>query len=391
MISKGKKVVLLGATGSIGESTLEVLRKYREYFELVGIAANRNFDKLAKIAEEFDVRDVCIFEEKCFLEARSKGIFAEDCNLCVGEEGLQYLATLPDVDIVVLATTGIIGIKPAMAAIELGRTIALANKEILVMAGAVVMEAAKKHQATILPMDSEHNAIFQCLHGEESKTIDSIILTASGGAFRDYSLEALNNVTPKDALKHPTWRMGPKVTIDCATMVNKGLELIEAHWLFNVGAEQLKVLIHPQSIIHSMVQFIDGSVIAQLCPPSMTFPIQNCLLFPERLPSCKESLNFSQYLKLELFPPEMERYPCLQLAIDALKAGGVAGTIFNAANEVAVEAFNAGRLSFLKIPDVIDKTMEKVFNGSSSQLLLSVIIEMHNYATEVAKKIVNEL
>lgn len=386
-----KRIVLLGATGSIGESTLEVLRKYRDRFQLVGIAANNNFKLLAKIAEEFAVRDICLFDEKSYVAAKQSGVFSRERNLHVGEEGLNALAMLGDADIVVLAMTGIIGIKPALAAIAQGKTLALANKEILVMAGAIVMEAARKHHATILPMDSEHNAIFQCLLGEKTSTIDSIILTASGGAFRDYSIEALKQVTPEEALKHPTWRMGQKITIDCATMANKGLELIEAFWLFDVKVEQLKVLIHPQSIIHSMVQFDDGSIKAQMCPPSMTFPIQNCLLFPERLPPCKATLDFSGSMKLELFHPDMKRYPCLQLAIDALKAGGVAPAIFNAANEVAVDAFNHRRIEFLKIADLIDKTLQMVFNGSSCQLSLDKVMETHNYATEVAKKIINEL
>lgn len=389
MTNSKKRIVLLGATGSIGESTLEVLRKYRDYFELLGIASNQNYRDLAKIAQEFDVREICLFNEDSYLAGRRSELFSKDCNLHVGEEGLNYLATLADVDIVVLAITGTIGIKPALAAIELGRTLALANKEILVMAGAVVMDAAKRYNAVILPMDSEHNAIFQCLQGEDARAVDSIILTASGGAFRDLPIEALKNVTPEDALKHPTWRMGRKITIDCATMANKGLELIEAHWLFNVGIPQLKVLIHPQSVIHSMVQFIDGSIIAQMCPSSMTFPIQNCLFFPERLPPCRAPLDFSKYLKLELFPPDIARYPCLGLAINALRAGGGAPAVFNAANEVAVEAFSALRIPFIKIPDIIDKTLQLVSNQGSCEL--AKIIEMHNYATELAKKIVNEL
>lgn len=389
MILEKRRIVLLGATGSIGESTAQVLRKYRDRFELVGIAANQNYQELSKIAKEFDVREVCLFDEQAYLSGRESGLFSRNCNLCTGEEGLRHLATLEDGDIVVLAMTGIIGIRPALAAIELGKTLVLANKEILVMAGAVVMEAAKRHNAVILPMDSEHNAIFQCLQGQDRKAVDSIILTASGGAFRDFSREALKNVTPEDALKHPTWRMGRKITIDSATMANKGLELIEAHWLFNVGISQLKVLIHPQSIIHSMVQFIDGSIIAQLCPTSMTFPIQNCLFFPERFPSCNGSLDFSQYLKLELFPPDLERYPCLRLAIEALSVGGQAPAIFNAANEVAVEAFNSLRLPFLKIADVIDKTLQLVSNQGSDELV--VITETHNEAMAVAKKIINEL
>lgn len=389
MIQRKRRIVLLGATGSIGESTLQVLRHYRDCFELIGIASKQNFQEMAKIAKEFDVPEVCLFNEQPFLRARESGLFSGNCNLYMGEEGLKHLATLKDADIVVLAMTGIIGIRPALAAIELGKTLALANKEILVMAGSIVMEAAKKHNALILPMDSEHNAIFQCLEGQDKSAVDFIVLTASGGAFRDLSMEKLKTVTPQEALKHPTWRMGRKITIDCATMANKGLELIEAHWLFNVGIKQLKVLIHPQSIIHSMVQFIDGSIMAQLSPTSMTFPIQNCLFFPKRFPSCNGSLDLTQYLKLELFPPNFERYPCLRLAMEALRVGGLAPAIFNAANEVAVEAFNSLKLPFIKISEVIDKTLQVVSNKDSNKLVK--IIETHNEAIAVANKIINEL
>ncbi len=383
-----KRIVLLGATGSIGDSTLEVLRKYPERFELVGIAANRSLPKLSAIAKEFNVPEVVIFDEQGYTEAKKAGLFSKNCNLHSGEEGLKLLASLPEADIVVLAMTGTMGLKPALEAIKLGKTAAFANKEILVMAGNVIMKAAKTYHATILPIDSEHNAIFQCLQGQDRSAVESIILTASGGAFRNCLLEDLKTVTAEDALKHPTWLMGPKVTIDCATMANKGLELMEARWLFDMPVEKLQVLIHPQSIIHSMVQFVDGSILAQLSPTSMIFPIQYCLFFPDRMPACRAPLDLSKMLNLELAPPDFNRYPCLRLAMEALKVGGLAPTIYNAANEVAVEAFVSQKISFLNISEVIDKTLQIVSNCESNEL--SIIIEAHNQAIEIAKQIINE-
>lgn len=383
-----KRIVLFGATGSIGESTLEVLRTYPEQFELIGIAADRSISKLKGIAKEFNVREVAIFNETACIEAKKSGLFARDCNFHVGQEGLTYLASIPEVDIIILAMTGIVGLEPALAAIELGKTVAFANKETLVMAGNVIMRAAKAYNATILPIDSEHNAIFQCLQGQDRNSVESIILTASGGAFRNFLPEQLKTVTPEDALKHPTWSMGPKVTIDCATMANKGLELIEARWLFDMPVKKLRVLIHPQSIIHSMVQFIDGSILAQLSPTSMVFPIQYCLFFPERMPACRAPLDLSEMLNLELSPPDFKRFPCLRLAIEALEAGGLASTIYNAANEIAVNAFVSHKIPFLDIPVVIDKTLELVSNQESDKL--SVIIETHNQAIATAKEIINE-
>lgn len=383
-----KRIVLLGATGSIGDSTLEVLRKYSEQFELIGIAANHNFRKLEAIAREFNVPEVTIFDEKAYAEAKKGGSFSKKCNLYNGEEGLKTLASLPEADIIILAMTGTIGLQPTLEAIKLGKTVAVANKEILVMAGNVIMNAAKKHHARILPIDSEHNAIFQCLEGEDRSAVESIILTASGGAFRDLLLEDLKTVTVKDALKHPTWSMGPKITIDCATMANKGLELMEARWLFDMPVEKLQVIVHPQSIIHSMVQFIDGSILAQLSPTSMVFPIQYCLFYPDRLQRCKAPLDLSKILTLELRPPDFNRYPCLKLAIEALESGGLAPTVFNAANEVAVDAFVSQKISFVNIPEVIDKTLQVVSNSISNEL--SVIIETHDQAIAVAKQIINE-
>lgn len=387
-MSQKKRIVLLGATGSIGQSTLEVLRKFPDQLQLVGIAANHNAQHLSAIAKEFNVPEITLFNEKAYTEAQKSNIFPQNTHLHTGHPGLIHLATLPNADIIVVALTGTLGLQPTLEAIKLGKTIALANKEILVMAGNIIMSTAKAHNALILPVDSEHNAIFQCLHHQDPKAVDSIILTASGGAFRNHSPEQLKTVTPQDALKHPTWSMGQKVTIDSATMANKGLELIEAHWLFNTPPEKLQVLIHPQSIIHSMVQFVDGSILAQLSPTSMTFPIQYCLLFPQRLPACRPPLDLSQHIHLELSPPDLQKYPCLGLAIQALKAGGLAPTVFNAANEVAVDAFLSHKIPFLNIPIVIDKTLELIFNQISTEL--SVIIETHNQATTIAKKLIDE-
>lgn len=387
-MSSKKRVVLLGATGSIGDSTLEVLRNYKDQFDLIAIAANQNSTKLATIAKEFNVTEVTIFDEKAYINAKQSGQFPATCRLHTGQEGLNYLVSLADADIIVLAITGTLGLQPALEAIKLGKTVAFANKEILVMAGNVIMEAAKIHNATILPIDSEHNAIFQCLQGQDRKAVESIILTASGGAFRNFLPEQLKTVTPEDALKHPTWSMGPKVTIDSATMANKGLELMEARWLFDMPVEKLRVLIHPQSIIHSMVQFIDGSILAQLSPTSMVFPIQYCLFFPDRMPASRPSLDLSKLLNLELSPPDLNKYPCLRLAIEALETGGLAPAIYNAANEVAVEAFVSHKIPFINIPVVIDKTLQVVSNHKSNEL--SVIINTHNEAIAIAKQIINE-
>ena len=387
---KKKNIVLLGATGSIGQSTLAVLRKYKDYFNLSGIAGNNNVEGLSAIAKEFNVPHVAIFNEESYFKAKAASVFTKETELHYGIEGLTQLATLQEADLILVAITGTTALHPTLEAIKLGKTIALASKEILVMAGSIVMTAAKEHQATILPIDSEHNAIFQCLHNESIESVDSIILTASGGPFRNYSLEQMKEVSLKEALKHPTWAMGKKITIDCATMANKGLELIEAHWLFSVPADKLKVLVHPQSIIHSLVQFIDGSIIAQLAPQSMTFPIQYALFYPERKAPTSKPLDLSKALNLELSPPDLERFPCLKIAIDCLKEGNLAPAIFNAANEVAVQAFIDQRISFLKIPVIIDKTLELVSNQSLNNELNS-IIETHNQAIATAAQVINEL
>lgn len=361
-------IVLLGATGSIGESTLKVIRKHRDRLNLVGIAANRNVEKLAQIAYEFDVAHVALFDEAAYDTAKAGTAFPIRTKLHCGLAGLETLAALPEADTTLVAVVGTNGLLPALRAIEAGKTLAVASKEILVLAGKFIMEAAEKSGSKILPVDSEHNAIFQCLDGAPHHHIDKLILTASGGSFRDLPVDQLEHVTLEQALKHPNWDMGPKVTIDAATMANKGLEMIEARWLFGMQAHQVQAVIHPQSIVHSMVQYIDGSVLAQLCPPDMTFAIQHCLLYPDRGEGVVEPLDFTQTMQLDFRAPDHQRYPCLGLARHAMEACGVATGIFNAANEVAVDAFVSGKIRFVEIPTIIEKTLNSIDNTEPSSL-----------------------
>ncbi len=299
-----KRLVLLGATGSIGDSTLRVVRKHPDKLEIVAIAGRTNCAKLDEIAREFNVPHVGVFDEAAARAARKAGMF-KGRTLHVGPAGLVELARLPAGDMVVAAVVGTLGLKPTLAAIEAGKDIALANKEILVLAGQFVMAAARKHRVAVVPLDSEHNAVFQCLDGERPQDVAKLLLTASGGPFRDYTRAQMAAVTPEAALKHPNWDMGPKVTVDSSTMANKGLEVIEAHWLFGLPAERIEVVVHPQSIVHSMVQFVDGSIIAQLSPPSMTFPIQHSLLYPGRAAGVAPTLDFSQKFALDFRPPTL--------------------------------------------------------------------------------------
>lgn len=339
-MTEPRRIVLLGATGSIGESTLKVIREHPDRLKLVGLAAGRQAEQLDAIAREFDVRETALFSRD-------------------GVEGLERLATLPEADIVLVATTGTIALRPTLAALAAGKDIALANKETLVVGGHLVMAAARRSGARVFPVDSEHNAIFQCLEGNaEHGHIRRLILTASGGAFRDTPIEKLKQVEPEDALRHPNWSMGPKVTIDSATMANKGLEMIEARWLFDVRPDQIHVVVHPQSIVHSMVEYCDGSILAQLSPPSMTFAIQHILLYPDRAPGVHETLDFTKAQSLEFRPPDESRFPCLRLAREALTAGGFLPAAFNAANEVAVGAFLRKCLPFLAIPKIISNVLE---------------------------------
>tara|TARA_B100001971_G_scaffold133286_1_gene123052 strand:- start:10333 stop:11511 length:1179 start_codon:yes stop_codon:yes gene_type:complete len=355
-----KRIILLGATGSIGSSTLRVLREHKDRLELVGVAAHSRHAELAQICHEFAVPQAMLQDEKAYHLAQQSGDFPSSTTVNCGSEALAELATLPEADIVLVAVVGAAGLRPALAAIEAGKDIALANKELLVLGGAHVIEAAKRKGVRLLPTDSEHNAIFQCLQGHPANQLDKLILTASGGQFRDTPSHELSQVTPEMATQHPNWSMGPKITVDSATMANKGLELIEAHWLFGLEPERLEVVIHPQSVVHSFVQFIDGSILAQLSPPSMTFAIQHCLLYPDRAPGVEPTTDFRTAFSLDFKAPDFSKYPCLQLAYDALRSGGAAPAIFNAANEVAVERFLAKEIAYLEIPKLIEHSLSRL-------------------------------
>ena len=371
-----KRVVLLGATGSIGESTLRVIAAHSDKLELVGIAARANWEKTAAIARRFDVRHVGLFEPAAFALAQANtGAFPAGTRLVGGLAGLVELAQLASADIVLVAVVGTTGLEPALAALAAGKDLALASKEILVLAGKFVMQAAQKHGAKLLPVDSEHNAVFQCLEGHPHAGLRRIVLTASGGAFRDWPIERLAHATPADALKHPNWAMGPKITVDSATLANKGLELIEAQWLFGLHCDQCTTVLHPQSIIHCLVEFNDGAMLAQLCPPSMTFPIQHALLHPNRAPGVDAPLDFTRLLNLEFRPVDDARFPMLRLAKHCMKLGGVAPAIFNAANEVAVAAFLAGKIPFLAIPRVVEQSLGAITNFEPSDLAAVLAID----------------
>ncbi len=353
-----RKLSILGATGSIGDNTLAVVRANPDRLKVVGIAGRKNFEKLAKIAKEFGAKYVAIYDDNAFEKARCSGLFAPDVKIFRGEEGLTAVATLGEIDTVVAAVVGTTALRPTLAAIEAGKHIALANKELLVMAGKFVMGAAKRRNVQMLPLDSEHNAIFQCLVGERKDDIAKLLITASGGMFREYTREQMKGIRPEQALKHPNWSMGPKVTIDSSTLANKGLEVIEAKWLFDVSPEQIQIVVQRQSIVHSMVQFRDGSIKAHFSPPSMTFAISHSLLYGKRGLPAVETIDFTKPLQLDFAPPDTERFPCLKHAFDALKAGGTATTCFNASNEVAVAEFIKGRLPWIEIATVVGRALE---------------------------------
>ncbi len=361
-MSEKKKVVLLGATGSIGSNTLEVLRELSATLELYGIAGNTRERELGAIAREFSVPRAVLADETAWSRAKKDGAFPPDTEASCGEDALIDLVTDKRADIILVASSGTSALRPTLAAIEAGKPIALANKELLVLAGKFITVAAKRKKVPLLPVDSEHNALFQCLEGRRSTEVTRLVLTASGGAFLDRPLSELDRVTPADALAHPNWSMGPKITVDSATMANKGLEMIEAHWLFSMPSDRIEVVLHRQSVIHSLVELVDGSILAQLSPPSMTFAIHHALTYPRRTPTTRPTLNFAQSHRLDLEPVPLDRFPCLRLARQALEAAGVAPAIFNTANQTAVEAFLEGRLDFLEIPRLIEKTLDRFDN-----------------------------
>jgi 1-deoxy-D-xylulose-5-phosphate reductoisomerase len=352
-----KKISLLGATGSIGIQTLDIIRGHQEAFQIVAISAGRNIDVVRKIILEFKPEFVSVQEKvDCeTLQSEFPGL-----TIGYGPSGIEEVAVYDKADILVNAVLGSVGLSPTLKAIQAGKTIAIANKETLVTAGHLVMEAASKHNVSILPVDSEHSAIFQALQGEQAKNIAQLILTASGGSFRDRKREELKNVTVREALNHPNWSMGAKITIDSATMMNKGLEVIEAHWLFSLPYEKISVVLHKESIIHSMVEFHDTSIIAQLGTPDMRVPIQYALTYPDRLPHPTGSrLSLAQIGKLHFREMDFDRFRCLKFAYDAGRAGGTMPTVLNAANEAAVAAFLEGKITFLQIEDLIERELTK--------------------------------
>lgn len=361
-MTRPKNIVILGATGSIGQSAVKVIRRFPDRLRLFGIGSLRRWQAMADLAREFATPHVVLQDEQAYREAVESQLFSHRHNLTQGMNGLIKMATHPEVDLVLVAVVGIHGLRPTLAAIEAGKTVALASKEILVLGGQFVVEAAARQGATILPVDSEHNAISQCLRAGQAGEVRRLLLTASGGPFLRFSKEAMRGITPAEASRHPTWSMGPKITIDSATLANKGLEMIEARWLFDVRPDQIAVVVHPSSLVHSMVEFVDGSTIAQLSPPSMTFAIQNAFFHPARRPGPDAALDFTKPLQLDFEPPDEDRFPCLRLARQAMHAGGVAPAIFNAANEIAVEQFLENRVPFLAIPEIVGQTLGTVAN-----------------------------
>ena len=380
-----KKVVLLGSTGSIGTSTLKVAEEIPERMEIVGLAAANSVTALAQQVKDTGVKHVGIYNPE--KEAELRGLIPADVKVYVGLEGLIELAKLEGADMILVAIVGIAGLHPAFAAIDAGKDLAVASKEILVMAGELVMRAAREKGVNVLPVDSEHNAIFQCLDNRDAsasknKEISRLILTASGGPFRNMPTDQLESVKLEQALKHPTWEMGRKITIDSATLFNKGLEMIEARWLFDVEMKRVDVIVHPQSIVHSMVEFIDGSILAQMSTTDMCFPIQYAVTYPDRLANGLRPLDFSELGKLEFEAPRRDAFPAIDLAMRAGTKGGTLPAVLNAANEVAVDAFINGKITFTDIWRVVAKTMDAhVWNAGET---LEVLIAADADARELA-------
>ena len=361
-----RKIAILGATGSIGKSTLDLIERHPDRFEVTAVTAATNVEMLADIALRTRAGLAVIADERRRddLEARLAGT---GCRVAAGEEALVEAAT-GDAELVIAAIVGCAGLRPTMAAVEAGRTVALANKEALVTAGALMTDAAAASGATLLPVDSEHNAIFQCLAGSRKEDVSKIILTASGGPFRTASAETVATATPAQAVAHPNWSMGAKISVDSATLMNKGLEVIEAHYLFGLPSNQLEIVIHPQSVIHSMVEFIDGSVLAQLGSPDMRIPIAFALAWPERMATPARKLDLTMIARLDFEAPDVQRFPALELARDALEAGGPAPIVLNAANEVAVGSFLAGDIRF---PEIV-RLVRDIVNESKFDIPRSI-------------------
>lgn len=350
-------IAILGSTGSIGKNTLSVVAQHPDEFKVVALAAGSNVEEMIRQVHRFRPKLVSMSTKDAAEKVKRE--VPADVAVLWGDEGVQAVATHPDATFVVSAIVGSRGLLPTLSAIRAGKKIGLANKETLVTAGHIVTTEAKKYQVPLIPIDSEHSALFQCLNGERIEDVAKLILTASGGAFRDWTREQLKSATPEDALKHPNWSMGAKITVDSATLMNKGLEVIEAHWLFAMPYERIEVVIHPQSIIHSMVEFRDGAIMAQLGTPDMKVPIQYALSYPRRLTLDTPRIDFAALSRLDFRPPDFERFPCLKMAFEAGKAGGTLPTVMNAANEVAVDRFLRKQIPFLAIEAIVQEAMEK--------------------------------
>ena len=383
-------ITVLGATGSIGVSTLDVVRRHPDRFRVIALTANRDVTRLLEQCREFKPRYAVMADplaaEQMQTHMRDEAL---ECEVLAGSEGLEKVASLAEVDSVMAAIVGAAGLLPTLSAARAGKRVLLANKEALVMSGHLFMQAVRDNGAELLPIDSEHNAIFQCMPagyrtGTKSSPVRRILLTASGGPFRDAALEELHAVTPEQAIAHPNWSMGRKISVDSATMMNKGLELIEACWLFDVQPDDIEVVIHRQSVIHSMVDYVDGSVLAQMGNPDMRTPIAHALDWPERIESGVEPLDMFSVGRLDFEPPDLERFPCLRLAFEAARAGGTASTVLNAANEIAVEAFLQEKLGFTEIATVIKATMAAVPNIEAGSL--DTVLDADRQAREVASR-----
>ena len=353
-----KKLSILGSTGSIGLNALEVVRHFPGRFEIIGLAAGRNFDRLKAQALEFRPKIISVGDEPLANKLKTE-LQGEGIEVLCGEQGLISVAAHPDAQIVLSALVGAVGFLPTLCAISSGKDVALANKETLVVAGPIIAEQAARSGVRLLPVDSEHSAIWQCLEGQKKEAVRKLILTASGGPFLRRDMSTFDTITVGQALNHPNWRMGRKITIDSATLMNKGLEMIEAHYLFQEPAEKLEVIIHPQSVVHSMVEYVDGSVIAQLGTADMRIPIQLALTYPDRWENRLPSISLAEVRTLEFLEPDLNKFPCLKLAQEALRVGGSMTAVLNAANEVAVESFLGQKIPFTAIPRVVESVMEK--------------------------------
>lgn len=385
---KKQQICILGSTGSIGTQALDVIRQHSDLYEVYCLTANNSVDKLVEQAHEFNPAAVVIANEDKYKELQEKLDDCPDVKIFAGKQALEQIVQAGPIDIVLASMVGFSGLVPTINAIKAHKKICLANKETLVVAGELICNLVEKYHVPLLPVDSEHSAIFQSMVGEEHNEIEKILLTCSGGPFRLYSDEQLEHVTAADALKHPTWNMGAKITIDSATLMNKGFEVTEAKWLFGVSPEKIQVLIHPQSIIHSAVQYIDGAVKAQLGVPDMRLPIQYAFSYPKRLHLNGERLNLFKQQKLEFFEPDLKKFKCLALSFEAIKRGGNMSCIVNAANEVANIAFRRGECRFLQIADVIEECMDKVtFNKNADlDVYMQTDAETRRIANEIIKK-----